>query len=126
VGLGKLLERLPGVVSHAYTLLAVMFGWVLFRADTAGQAAGYMRALLGMNEGAAQPWQLLAGASTLWALAIGLLLAVLPDDFMQKLHRPAFAPVKAAGRRILLPTAFAVCLLSLAADTYNPFIYFRF
>lgn len=126
VGLGKLLERMPRLLAHAYTLLAVMFGWVLFRADTAGQAAGYMRALLGMND-VAQPWQMLAGASTMWALAIGLLLAVLPDDLMQKtLHRPAFAPVKAAGRRILLPTAFAVCLLSLAADTYNPFIYFRF
>ncbi|MYN05263.1 MBOAT family protein [Pseudoduganella sp. DS3] len=126
VGLGKLLERLPGVVVHAYTLLAVMFGWVLFRADTVGQAAGYMRTLLGMSNGS-QQWQMLAGPSTMWALAIGLLLAVLPDGFLQKtLHRPAFAPVKAASRRILMPTAFAMCLLSLAADTYNPFIYFRF
>src|SRR4029077_2862253 len=32
--LGKLLERLPGLVRHAYTLLVVMVGWVFFRADT--------------------------------------------------------------------------------------------
>lgn len=123
IGLGRLLERLPGVLAHAYTLLAVMFGWVLFRADSAGQAGTYMRALLGMND-ASHPWQMEAGASTMWALAIGLLLATLPDNFMQKvLHR---TPLKTAGQRVLLPAAFALCLLSLAADTYNPFIYFRF
>jgi alginate O-acetyltransferase complex protein AlgI len=132
LSLGKLLERLPRLAGHAYTLLAVMLGWVLFRADNLGHAWGYWRALFGLSplNGPAHPWQMYALPSTLTALAIGLILAVIPH---QKVMPAAGESAAAKGSRLLdlgksaaLALGFALCVLSLASNTYNPFIYFRF
>jgi len=49
VGLGKLLERLPGVVALAYTLFAVQIAWVFFRAEDFGDAGAYLAAMFGQN-----------------------------------------------------------------------------
>mgnify|MGYP003632691901 CR=1 FL=1 len=47
--LGKLLDRAPRVLSHLYTLLVVLFGWVLFRAETLTQALEYMKLMFSFN-----------------------------------------------------------------------------
>ncbi|MEO6785111.1 MAG: MBOAT family protein, partial [Chthoniobacteraceae bacterium] len=45
---GALVERLPRVLRHSYALLAVIFGWVLFRADTFPQATAFFANMLGL------------------------------------------------------------------------------
>lgn len=132
LGLGALLARAPRLIAHTYTLLAVMLGWVLFRADSVTHACGYWLAMFGMQplDGPAHPWQMYAGSLVLTALAIGLALALLPAVLAQA----AAGKAKPAGARWLrtyikpaaLAIGFALCVLSLAANTYNPFIYFRF
>jgi len=49
--LKKLLKRLWPPLQIAYALLAVGFGWVLFRAAGFSQAAGFWRSLLGFGRG---------------------------------------------------------------------------
>ena len=39
LGYGRRLETRPAPLRHAYTMLAVMVGWVFFRADSMGQAS---------------------------------------------------------------------------------------
>lgn len=128
VGLGALLARAPRLLGNAYTMLAVMLGWVLFRADTVGHAAGYLRALFGLHPrvDALHPWQMYTGLSAMTALAVGLLLAMLPDTAPQRAAPPAAGSLRVAGKSFALALAFGLCVISLAAGTYNPFIYFRF
>lgn len=40
--LGDLLNKIPKFLTHAYALLVVLIGWVLFRADNISQAFDYL------------------------------------------------------------------------------------
>lgn len=42
---GKTLARLPGIVRHAYALLAVLLGWIFFRSSSLSYAFSFLRAL---------------------------------------------------------------------------------
>lgn len=132
LGLGGILARLPRLLGHLYTLIAVMAGWVLFRANSVHDAWDYWRAMLGMSNlaGPPHPWQMYAGPSALTALAVGLALAILPAFMPQETKGASLSPkarlLKTYAKPAALTLAFALCVLSLAANTYNPFIYFRF
>ncbi|MDL2358284.1 MAG: MBOAT family protein [Pseudomonadota bacterium] len=130
LGLEKLMTRLPRLVAHLYTLLAVMLGWVLFRADSVGQAWSYWGAMFGLGglDGAVHPWQRYGGPSELTALGFGLTLAILPAFVTKPLPGAAklASGLRRAGTSAALAVGFALSVLSLASNTYNPFIYFRF
>ena len=49
--LKKILSRIPGFLANAYTLAAVMIGWVLFDTTSLTHAGGYLLALLGRGSG---------------------------------------------------------------------------
>lgn len=128
-GLGAWLARLPQLLAQAYTLLMVMLGWVLFRADSVPHALAYWRAMFGLqplDAGAVVPWQMYFGASAGTALVVGVVLAV------WRLRQPWRRPAGVLGGAVLgvqslvLGLAFLLCIASLASNTYNPFIYFRF
>ncbi|HEX8601192.1 MAG TPA: MBOAT family protein [Pseudoduganella sp.] len=119
------LARLPGLLAQAWTLLLVMVGWVFFRADTLPHALGYIGVMFGM--GAAQgevphPWQMYFGNSAMTALVIGVLLAIWRGNPMLRAPVLLWHPLRATA----LLLCFVLCVVSLAAGTYNPFIYFRF
>ncbi len=128
---GGYLERLPGFLRHALTLLAVAVSWVLFRSDSLGYAFSYLGALFGAN--GIRP-----------AEGVYYLLEYLPEFAVGIV---AAMPVKDAARRFLeqrsgrsslsrlalqyspVLASMAVLVLSymeLASGSFNPFIYFQF
>ena len=116
-----LLRRVPAFFRHVYLLVVVVIGWTFFRIDTFGSAWRYLHAMFGASPHAVMTAADFVTGSMLAALAIGSVLsvwdrwpAVVPDAI-----RPAAAQ---AGYIALL--FLSAC--SLAAGTYNPFIYFRF
>jgi alginate O-acetyltransferase complex protein AlgI len=117
----RLLDRLPGPLAQAVTLLLVMLGWVLFRAADLAHAAAYYQALLGMSQpgAGALPWPKHVGPLEWTALAAGLGLAL--PRALPSLRANAFlVRLGAAAAGLGLSAA------SLAGGTYNPFIYYRF
>ncbi|MES2262955.1 MAG: MBOAT family protein [Pseudomonadota bacterium] len=139
LGLGAVLARLPRPFAQAYTLLFVMLGWVFFRADSVPHALAYLRAMFGLQtvQAPAHAWQLDFGVSAALALAAGCLIACWRsrDDAARAQGAPLpAAPAMplalrlswAGARTVLVASGFLLCIVSLAAGTYNPFIYFRF
>ncbi|TAJ25351.1 MAG: MBOAT family protein, partial [Planctomycetota bacterium] len=135
-GFGSVVERAPALLARAYLWLVVLLGWVLFNSPSLGHATSYCAALFGI--GAAQPGlhhvglyfdaavalALVAGAigSTPWLVWLRGWRARLDESGAAPLLRWA---VDLGGVALVL----GVLLLSamqLSADTYNPFIYFRF
>lgn len=119
--------RRRGALAHVYSLLVITIGWVFFRADTFGQAAGFLRAMAGFGLSRPTPF---AAAYYLDPRTVGVIL----------LGIAGATPLPAAvGRRLasigpapgLLEPAAVIALLAvsvmfIAAGSYNPFIYFRF
>jgi len=130
VGLGKLLERLPRVAQHAYMLLVVLASFVWFRTNTIPQALDYFGALIGLNGTGALPPALMAEIHPLtivvfilgWPLAMFGLPRPAGKALPEKLRLMLFG----AGDTLVTAGLFGLCVLSVGAAAYSPFLYFRF
>lgn len=118
-----------GACLHLYTLLVIMFGWVLFRTETIAQAQGFYAAMLGFNELSVNAGVLTQTANS--KILIATLLGLVFSTPIIHYFRSRATLMDAGGVRALLidPLLIGLLLLSImmiAAGTYNPFIYFRF
>lgn len=138
MGLSSLLARCPAVFRHVYTMVAVMTGWVLFRADTIEGAGGFLTAMFGAGHGTGTdlPIGQYATPSVLTAIMIGCVCAVTPRPGARSLAR-RLRPLMGGSRivagvttdlmlGVLLLCMLVLSLATLAAGSFNPFIYFRF
>ena len=119
------LQKLPDLLRHVYVLIAVIFSFVLFNADSFAMALGDFAGLLGLaNVPAVTP------ASVYYLKSYGLLFCagILGSTPV----------VKRAGERILeskwaavleplfLGAMLLVCTAYLVDGSFSPFLYFRF
>ena len=120
-------------LGHVYALAAVMGGWVLFRCDTLAHAGHYYAALLGatradpLRHPLAQHLDGLVATTLVVAIVFATPLARRIGTWRDRL---AVAPGRGAAVLtadvLWLALVFAASSATLAAGTYNPFIYFRF
>ncbi|QEH31655.1 Peptidoglycan O-acetyltransferase [Aquisphaera giovannonii] len=139
VGYGRRLETRWVPLRHAYTMLMVMIGWVLFRADSMEHAGTFLRAMAGLGTGTGRVYHpaLYLDRLVILAMVAGVLgsmpllawLARTRDDLLESTggwarsgFRAAFALADVAALSLL----FLASSMFLAAGTHNPFIYFRF
>jgi alginate O-acetyltransferase complex protein AlgI len=113
----KLFEKLPALIRHVYTLVIVVFGWVLFAVEDFGSLTAYLSALFGSNGGV--DGNALYYLRNYAAVIIICALASTPvaKVFGKRLEK--FAP-------ILTVLALLLCTAYLVNSTYNPFLYLRF
>lgn len=121
--IGKKGGKLKSFFQHVYALLVVCVGFVFFRADTMKQGCFWIREMFTDFGWKASAMSLTMQQLTpvyLVTLAAALVAAV-PVNSMLKKYKwyEGFTYV-------LSLAGFALCVLSLAGGTYNPFIYFRF
>jgi len=133
-GVAKWLGRLPLALQRLYALILVVSGWILFRSDSFGHAAGYFRAIFSL-----QGWlafdrgQLDAIISPEgWlAIVVGVLAAtpLLRWLSARLLVKPADENVGWSARHagtVVLLSLPVLSAMKLANGSFNPFIYYRF
>ena len=115
--------KIKSFFQHIYALLVVCIGFVFFRADTMRQGCFWIKEMF-TDFG----WKVSAMSLTLQQLtpvylvtfAVALVAAVPLNLTLKKYNwYNGFTYVASLF-------GFALCVLSLAGGTYNPFIYFRF
>ncbi|ULH17483.1 MBOAT family protein (plasmid) [Deinococcus sp. KNUC1210] len=125
----KLWKPGPAWLTIPGTLLLVMLGWVMFRADSLPDALHMYRGMLGLNGVGLSDtlaWQIrgselatmliaavLVYAAPLWGSRVGN---------VGRLLRPGLAT---AATVALLPL-FVLAIMKLSAQSYTPFLYFQF
>ena len=115
-------KRFKGrLTGRVYTLLVVVLGFTLFRADTLAQAGAMFAA---MFTGIGLEW---AGTAAVCARLTPVFLLTLAFALalsfpVSKRFQPKNDTVTFAGALVLL----VLCMFNLSAGTFNPFIYFRF
>lgn len=121
--IGKKGGKLKSFFQHVYALLVVCVGFVFFRADTMKQGCFWIREMF-TDFG----WKASAMSLTLQQLTpvylvtlAAALVAAVPVNSMLKKYKWYEGFIY-----VLSLAGFALCVLSLAGGTYNPFIYFRF
>ena len=126
---GKYLEKAPKLLRHLYLLFIVVVGFTVFAIEDFGRLSAYLGAMFGINAAPA------AGNALFYLQNYGFVLAA-----SAIVSLPVFPALKSrfeglkAGTRKVLGTVYA-CVVGLlfvvaasymVADTYNPFLYFRF
>lgn len=122
----RALEKIPRFFRHAYTLLFVYFGWLLFTFEDSAAGIAYLCKMFGAN--GTMLWQ----GSDLWLLLSNLVfLCILviastpyPKHLFWRLWEKSGTAraVAALGGAALL----ILCVAYLVNSSYNPFLYFRF
>ena len=125
---GKGLARLPRILRHGYTLLAVVVSWVLFRSPDAAFAGSYLGAMAGLGGRAAdgQTVYFLLEYGPEW---IACAAAALPVKRWLEDRLPETGPaggLRLWGPRLAALVLLALSYLKLATGSFNPFIYFQF
>lgn len=134
--LKRAVKKTPRGIGIALTLIAVLFGWALFYQTDLHMCAEQMLAMLGLslNSGSVSLVPLMDSA-TLYALrtytvfpliACALCLPILPaiERFLR--HRLRLQRSMHLFSTMLLTIGVALSVMNLVANSYQPFLYFRF
>jgi len=139
IGLGKFLESIPRPFRHIYVQIVLAVHWVMFRVEDVNYALDYNLALFGFGGGdgfsyiiadylTGPVWLAIIfgvlGAIPFWPWAHKQIVAVLgnlPDKV-----RSAATGCYDAAIVVGLAGLLYLCAAFMSANTYSPFIYFRF
>ncbi len=122
----KILDKLPAFIGHIYTLVTVVFGWLLFVSEDLGAGLTYLAAMFGKGAvGLIDPagmLELVSSAALLVILAVAS--TKYPRDLFYKLWQKT--DVMRTVATVLCAIGFTVCVSYLVNSSFNPFLYFRF
>ena len=125
--LSPVLDRLPDVVRHIYSIVLVVIGWVLFFSSSFGQAADYIRVMFGAGaHGFAdrESMYLLTSNLILWLILIFGSTPLVHFRYEHMLRSKKWNTT--IINSVVYAALFIVCIAYLVTETYNPFLYFRF
>ena len=124
----KILDKLPKFVGHVYTLITVVFGWLLFVSTDFASGLNYLATMFG---GGRATGFIDAGGAFDWISSLILLVILViastpyPKKLLYKLWEKYDAPVRAVTA-ILCLFVFFIAVAYLVNSSYNPFLYYRF
>lgn len=112
-----------------YTMLLVTIGFVMFRADDVMQGLTFIKAMFGLGASGGMAYVSAMSFLSPYYIFIFILAIIGATEYPIKLFRKILPSNTAAGnvvRMVLSVISLLLCYMSLASDSYNPFIYFRF
>lgn len=115
---------IKSALSHIYTLLVVITGWVLFNLVSVRQTISYLKVMFGITKNsfiAYSPSYYMDGRTT-----VLMIIAVLACVPWKGIFRIKEGTALIFSKRLILLILLALCFVFIITSTYNPFIYFRF
>ena len=128
---GKVLQKSPSVLRHGYTLVIVLFSWVIFRSPNMAYAGSFMQIMLGFNAGQGLGESALYFLLEYWSEWIACLIISLPvagwlnARFKKDGSKPSGMLLTWAPKLWAL-ALLAFSYMSLVTGSFHPFIYFQF
>ncbi|MBR5359908.1 MAG: MBOAT family protein, partial [Lachnospiraceae bacterium] len=129
-------EKLPSWLKWMYTMVIVMFGWVLFKLENVPDTLSYIGAMFGAGAGGYTEFsaRYYLDNKMIVLLIIAILACVPWGEVLPGLIGGRVVAFNAAQpgspvcavRRTLLILLLVISMLFIVNSTYNPFIYFRF
>ena len=137
LGFEKILNKIWQPIANLYTVLIVMFAWVLFRSDTLSFALDYWKAMFNFNVTDEQIGLFYNYMNP--ELYIAFIIAILGsfgffnyigkviEKYSNEHFKFKIIPYcYHIGSVIFYASILIICSMYLIAGTYNPFIYYRF
>ena len=119
------LQKMPNIMRHVYVLLAVIFSFVLFNADSLSMAVGDFAGLLGLSD---VPLVTPASVYYVRSYAVLFVAGIVGSTPVVKQIGIRIGESKAGAvlEAIFLAGLLLVCTAYLVDGSFSPFLYFRF
>lgn len=125
--LGRVLNKIPRVIRHIYTIILFVYGWLIFSSETLKDIGQNTASIFGkFGQG-------FANANTGYLLTTNLVLLILCVFCSLPIAGKLLDRLQGSGNRIAHVAAVVIYVLIFAASfaylvnaTYNPFLYFKF
>lgn len=125
LGLKKLLKKLPACFSHIYCMLAVLVGWVFFRADSLGQAGSYIKNMFIPNSVSYRQISILKLLDTrFWFVLLAAVIFSLPAGEAIN-HRFSAGKARVIGN-VLYAALLVISMAVMLGSAFSPSIYTKF
>lgn len=125
--LGKLLDKNPiKIINYIYTLLVVMIGWVLFRAEKLDVALSIIKNMFIYKADNLYSVFYFVDIKAVFMVIIAIVVAIVMPLINKKNYFVNNTGKTSVGEIILCVLIMTYSMTMLISNTYNPFIYFRF
>ena len=120
----KIFAKIPAAFAHIYSILLIVFGWVIFECGSMGEIINYFRSMFGVG---VSFWS----NDTTYILCNTLLLFAVAAVCSTQLGKVVKAKLSVRFKNgywecAIVAVLLLLSLVFLAGDSYNPFLYFRF
>jgi alginate O-acetyltransferase complex protein AlgI len=122
----KVFRKIPGFIRMGMTFIAVLLGWVFFRADGFIQGTQYLRQMFNFGSVSmhVDPFRIMVVDNRgIFVFILAVVLSFLP--YFEKLY----AKLQKTGNKIkctLCFLLFCLSVLKVGTASFSPFIYFKF
>ena len=126
----KWLEKIPAFFRHLYTLIIVLFGWLLFVFEDIGAGFEYIKNMFGINGAglliASDAYEITRNLVFVAILCVAC--TPLPKKLFYKLYfnEGKFGTVYRYAVPVVATVFLTVSIAYLVDSSFNPFLYFRF
>lgn len=114
------------IASWAYTMLFVVVGWVIFRADSVGIALDYLKVMFGFSDHTLWDVTFITQLRNIWMYLLAGCIFSVPVGTVLRKHMDADKPIWQVMYQFIMVAIFVLSLSSIISSAHNPFIYFNF
>lgn len=126
--LKKILDKLPAVIGHIYTLLIVVFGWMLFAFTDTSMLFAYLGSMFGANGIIDSNFIYTITTNAVFLVILTIASTPIATRIGKAIEKKLSGKEKMFSilEIIWYLAIFILSVAYLVDSTYNPFIYFRF
>ena len=128
--LNNWLKKQHAIIQHAYALILIAIGWMIFSSCDIAYPKEYIMSLVGVGTSLVNDKTLFYLSEYGTVLIIGMIFSMPVYPFLREKYNNISNKTLANLITILVTIVFIVLLIItvsyLVSDTYNPFLYFRF
>ncbi len=127
LGFKKFLDK-HTIFSHIYSIIIINFGWVLFRVDGLKKGLLFIKKMIipsNINSNI-RLYKIITSRNIIIFIIAILLCCILQKIYSMIKDKKIIRIIKPYAEISIIMLLWFFCISSLASNTYNPFIYFRF
>ena len=124
----KILNKIPKIFSHIYSIFLILIGWIIFRVEDINAILQLLINLVTFKKTNLSTF-LADNGDVLYVVPFFILGIICFSPLLKNFFKYIVEKTNTIGlyiRDIMLVTIFIVTIIFLLAASYNPFIYFRF
>ena len=127
MGLLKVLEKIPSVISRAYVTLITIIGFIIFSGSSVSEILSNIGGIFGIGVSKFADLESLYCLKNYAAIFIIAIIGATPimKNIVSKISKKASKLVNVI-EPVFLTTLLIVCISYLVDGSFNPFLYFRF